>query len=214
MIRVLLVDDHEMVRMGLSAYLEMQKDIEVVGEASNGSEGVRLAKELKPDVVVMDLVMEIMNGVEATRAICRENDASRIIVLSSFLDDDQVYSVLEAGALSYLLKTAKAEQIAEAIRAAARGESVMESKVTGKMLSRIRRREEPQLHDALTSRELEVLRLIAEGKTNQEIAEELFIAMGTVKTHITSIFAKLEVEDRTNAALYVHRHGLKSQKKI
>ncbi|WP_248929241.1 response regulator [Paenibacillus hamazuiensis] len=209
MIRVLLVDDHEMVRMGLSAYLEMQKDIDVVGEASNGSDGVQLVKELKPDVVVMDLVMEGMNGVEATQAICKMSGAPKIIVLSSFMDDEQVYPALEAGALSYLLKTAKAEQIAEAIRAAARGESVLESKVTGKVLSKMRRREEPQLHEALTARELEVLRLIAEGKSNQEIAAELFIAMGTVKAHITSIFAKLEVEDRTNAALYVHRHGLK-----
>nr|WP_275984066.1 response regulator transcription factor [Paenibacillus hamazuiensis] len=205
----MLVDDHEMVRMGLSAYLEMQKDIDVVGEASNGSDGVQLVKELKPDVVVMDLVMEGMNGVEATQAICKMSGAPKIIVLSSFMDDEQVYPALEAGALSYLLKTAKAEQIAEAIRAAARGESVLESKVTGKVLSKMRRREEPQLHEALTARELEVLRLIAEGKSNQEIAAELFIAMGTVKAHITSIFAKLEVEDRTNAALYVHRHGLK-----
>ncbi|GAA4834861.1 two-component system response regulator LiaR [Paenibacillus vulneris] len=208
MIRVLLVDDHEMVRMGLSAYLEMQQDIEVVGEASDGKEGVRLAGELKPDVVVMDLVMEQMDGIEATRAICSSGDPVKVIVLTSFLDDDKVYPVLEAGALSYLLKTSRAEQIAEAIRAAGRGESVLEAKVTGKVLSKLRRGDEPKPHEALTARELEVLRLIALGKSNQEISEELIIAMKTVKTHITNIFAKLGVEDRTKAAVYVHRNGL------
>jgi NarL family two-component system response regulator LiaR len=155
----------------------------------------------------MDLVMEGMNGVEATRAITRMNGAPNVIVLTSFIDDDKVYPVIEAGALSYLLKTAKAGQIAEAIRAASRGESVLETKVTGKVLSKMRRQDEPKPHEALTLREVEVLRLIAEGKTNQEIADELCIAMKTVKTHITNIFAKLEVEDRTKAAVYVHRNG-------
>ncbi|HEX7063735.1 MAG TPA: response regulator transcription factor [Bacillales bacterium] len=208
MVRVLLVDDHEMVRMGLSAYLESQADIEIIGEASDGEEGVRLAKETVPDVILMDLVMEGMDGVEATRQICQVLDDVKIIVLTSFIDDDKVVPVLEAGAFSYLLKTSKASEIAEAIRAANRGESILEAKVTGKVLSRMRRSDEPKLHEELTGREIEILRLIAEGKTNHEIADELFIAVKTVKTHITNIFAKLEVDDRTQAAIYAHRNKL------
>jgi NarL family two-component system response regulator LiaR len=209
MIRVLLVDDHEMVRMGLSAYLETQPDIEVAGEGGSGEEGVRLAAELGPDVIVMDLVMDGMNGIEATRAIVRQRPEAKIIVLTSFIDDDKLYPVLEAGALSYLLKTAKAKEIAAAIRAAAQGESVLEAKVTGKMLSRMRQpAAEPGLHAELTARELEVLRLIAEGRTNTEIADGLCIAVKTVKTHITNILAKLQVDDRTQAAVYAFRNGL------
>ncbi|PRX42691.1 LuxR family two component transcriptional regulator [Planifilum fimeticola] len=208
MIRVLLVDDHEMVRLGLSAYLDTQPDIEIVGEASDGKEAVRLAEELKPDVILMDLVMEGMDGIEATREICRVTDKPKIIVLTSFVDDDKVVPALEAGALSYLLKTSQAREIAEAIRAAARGESVLASQVTGKVLSRMRRHREPEPHETLTAREMEVLKLIAEGKSNQEIADQLFIAIKTVKTHITNILSKLGVEDRTQAAIYAHRHKL------
>lgn len=208
MIRVLLVDDHEMVRMGLSAYLESQSDIEIVGEASDGEEGVRLAVEQKPDVILMDLVMEGMDGVEATRQISEVLHDTKIIVLTSFVDDDKVYPVLEAGAFSYLLKTSKAKEIAEAIRAAMKGKPVLEEQVTGKMLSRLRHSGEPKPHEELTQRELEVLKMIAEGKTNHEIADELFIAVKTVKTHITNIFSKLDVEDRTQAAIYAHRNKL------
>lgn len=207
MIRVLLVDDHEMVRLGLSAYLASQPDIEVVGEAANGEEGVRLALEHRPDVITMDLVMEGMSGIEATQQLCEKMDQPKIIVLTSFIDDDKVYPVLEAGAMSYLLKTAKAQEIAEAIRQAAKGEPVLATKVTGKMLSRFRH-SEPALHDALTDRELEILQLIASGKSNQEIADALFITVKTVKSHLTNIFGKLEVEDRTQAAIYAHRNGL------
>ncbi|SEM85103.1 response regulator [Lihuaxuella thermophila] len=208
MIRVLIVDDHEMVRMGLSAYLEAQPDIQVVGEASNGREAVRLAQETKPDVILMDLVMEPMDGVEATKEICRVLENPKIIVLTSFIDDDKVYPVMEAGALSYLLKTSKASEIARAIRAAMKGESVLEAKVTGKMLSQMRRNKDAKPHESLTPREMEILRLIAEGKTNQEIADTLFITVKTVKTHITNILSKLEVDDRTQAAIYAHRNKL------
>ncbi|MFD2169927.1 response regulator [Tumebacillus lipolyticus] len=208
MIRVLLVDDHEMVRMGMSAYLEAQPDIEVVGEASDGLEGVRLAVLHKPDVILMDLVMEGMDGVEATKEICRLLPDPKIIVLTSFIDDDKVYPVIEAGALSYLLKTSKAQEIAEAIRQASKGQSVLEAKVTGKVLSRMRRSDEAKPHELLTARELEILQLIAEGKNNQEIADELVIAVKTVKAHITQILAKLEVDDRTQAAIYAHRNKL------
>lgn len=208
MIRVLLVDDHEMVRLGLAAYLNAQPDIEVVGEAADGREGVQLALKTKPDVVLMDLVMEGMDGVEATREITQALRETKVIVLTSFLDDDKVYPVIEAGALSYLLKTSKAHEIAAAIRAAVRGEPVLESKVTDKVLSRMRQSHESKPHDALTPREMEILKLIGQGKTNQQIAEELYISVKTVKTHITNLLAKLEVEDRTQAAIYAHRHQL------
>lgn len=207
MIHVLLIDDHEMVRLGLSAYLASQTDMEVVGEAANGEEGVRLALLHQPDVITMDLVMEGMSGIEATRELCEKLDQPRIIVLTSFIDDDKMYPVLEAGAMSYLLKTAKAYEIADAIRQAAKGEPVLATKVTGKMLSRFRH-SEPVLHETLTERELEILKLIASGKSNQEIAGDLFITIKTVKSHLTNIFSKLEVEDRTQAAIYAHRNGL------
>ncbi|MBA4494153.1 response regulator transcription factor [Paenactinomyces guangxiensis] len=204
----MIVDDHEMVRMGLSAYLEAQPDIEIVAEASNGKEAVELAQQKKPDVILMDLVMDQMDGVEATKEICRVLKNPRIIVLTSFIDDDKVYPVIEAGALSYLLKTSKANEIAEAVRAAMKGEPVLEAKVTGKMLSRMRRTEEGKPHESLTAREMEILRLIAEGKNNQQIADMLFITVKTVKSHITNILSKLEVDDRTQAAIYAHRNKL------
>ena len=208
MIRVLLVDDHEMVRMGLAAYLATEADIEVIGEASNGEDGVRLALELKPDVILMDLVMEGMDGIEATRRIMSEDPKMRIIVLTSFIDDEKVYPVIEAGAMSYLLKTSRAPQIAEAIRSAYAGQSMVEAQVTGKMMQRMRSGESKLPHEQLTERELEVLRLIADGKSNQDIADELFIGVKTVKTHVSNILTKLGVEDRTQAAIYAHRHSL------
>ncbi|WP_265605927.1 response regulator transcription factor [Bacillus velezensis] len=208
MIRVLLIDDHEMVRMGLAAFLEAQPDIEVAGEASDGRQGVDLAAELLPDVILMDLVMDGMDGIEATKQICAKLNDPKIIVLTSFIDDDKVYPVIEAGALSYLLKTSKVAEIAEAIRAVAKGEPKLESKVAGKVLSRLRHSENQLPHETLTKRELEILCLVAEGKTNKEIGEELFITIKTVKTHITNILSKLDVSDRTQAAVYAHRNHL------
>ncbi|PWA12178.1 DNA-binding response regulator [Pueribacillus theae] len=208
MIRVLLVDDHEMVRMGLAAYLSTIDDIEVVGEASNGQEGIRLALSLKPDVILMDLVMDVMNGIEATKEITKQLPEAKVIVLTSFVDDEKVYPVIEAGALSYLLKTSKAPEIAAAIRAASIGEPVVEGKVAGKMMNRFRDSNKPVPHDSLTEREREVLSLIADGKTNQDIADELFIGIKTVKTHVSNIFQKLNVEDRTQAAIYAIRNKL------
>jgi two-component system, NarL family, response regulator LiaR len=159
-------------------------------------------------VILMDLVMDEMDGIEATKEICRTMENPKIIVLTSFIDDDKLYPVIEAGALSYLLKTSKANEIADAVRAAMKGEPVLEAKVTGKMLSKMRRAEEAKPHESLTAREIEVLRLIAEGKTNQEIADTLFITVKTVKTHITHILSKLQVDDRTQAAIYAHRNKL------
>lgn len=208
MIRVMLVDDHEMVRMGLAAYLSTEEDIEVVAEASSGEEGVKLAEQLRPDVILMDLVMDGIGGIEATRRIREVCPTAKVIVLTSFIDDEKVYPVIEAGAFSYLLKTSRAAEIARAIRAAAAGEPVLESRVAGKIMARFRHDQQPNPHEQLTPRELEVLKLIGQGKSNQEIADELIIGIKTVKTHVSNILAKLNVEDRTQAAIYVHRHNL------
>ncbi|CAG9611691.1 Transcriptional regulatory protein LiaR [Bacillus rhizoplanae] len=208
MIKVLLVDDHEMVRMGVSAYLSTQPDIEVVGEAENGRKGSELALSLKPDIILMDLVMDEMDGVEATRAIIQEWPEAKIVVVTSFLDDEKLYPVIEAGATSYLLKTSRASDIADAVRATYDGETVLEPKVTGKMMSRMRQKKEQPLHEELTEREFEILLLIAQGKSNQEIADELFIALKTVKTHVSNILNKLNVSDRTQAVIYAFRHQL------
>ncbi|RIX52820.1 DNA-binding response regulator [Paenibacillus nanensis] len=210
-IKVLLVDDHEMVRIGLAAVLDTEEGIEVVGEASNGVDGIRLAQSYKPDVVLMDLVMDGMDGVETTAKLLELHPDCKVIVLTSFIDDSKIYPVIEAGAFSYLLKTSRASEIAEAIRAAARGQSVLESQVAAKMMNRFRapkQQEEVRLHDDLTEREMDVLKRVAQGKSNQEIADELFIGVKTVKFHVTNIFNKLHVEDRTQAAIYAHRQGI------
>jgi two-component system, NarL family, response regulator LiaR len=208
-IKVLLVDDHEMVRIGLAAFLSTEEGIEVVGEASSGEEGVRLAGQVLPDVVLMDLVMEGMDGIEATRLIRETLPHVKIIVLTSFIDDEKVYPVIEAGAFSYLLKTSRAPEIAQAIRQAYSGQPVLEAQVAGKLMNRFREGKSSALpHEQCTARELEVLTLIGEGKSNQEIADELFIGIKTVKTHVSNILMKLGVEDRTQAAIYAHRHGI------
>lgn len=208
-IKVLLVDDHEMVRIGLAAVLGTEDDIEVVGEASSGQEGIRLALEYKPDVVLMDLVMEGMDGIETTRRLLQQHPDCKVIVLTSFIDDEKIYPVIEAGAFSYLLKTSRAAEIAQAIRSAVKGQSVLESQVASKLMNRFRQPKPVSLpHEELTEREMEVLRLIASGKSNQDLADELFIGVKTVKFHVTNILAKLGVEDRTQAAIYAYKHGL------
>lgn len=208
-IKVLLVDDHEMVRIGLAAVLGTEDQIEVVGEASNGLEGIRLALEYRPDVVLMDLVMDGMDGIETTRKLLQQHPDCKVIVLTSYLDDEKMYPVIEAGAFSYLLKTSRASEIAQAIRAAARGQSILESQVAAKMMNRFRQpKQEAAPHEELTDREMEVLRLIAKGKSNQEVADDLFIGVKTVKFHVTNILAKLGVEDRTQAAIYAFKNGL------
>lgn len=208
-IKVLLVDDHEMVRIGLAAVLGTEEGIEVVGEAGSGEEGIRLASEYRPDVVLMDLVMDGMDGIETTRQLLKLYPECKVIVLTSYLDDEKMYPVIEAGAFSYLLKTSRANEIADAIRAAARGQSVLESQVASKMMNRFR---QPQAaaaaHQELTEREMEVLKAVAQGKSNQEIADELVIGIKTVKFHVTNIFAKLNVDDRTQAAIYAYKNGL------
>ena len=207
MIKVLLVDDHEMVRLGVSSYLSIQDDIEVIGEAENGRVGYEKALELRPDVILMDLVMDEMDGIESTKLILNDWPEAKIIIVTSFIDDEEVYPAIEAGAAGYLLKTSTAHEIAEAIRATQRGERVLEPEVTTKMMDRLTNRT-PILHEDLTNREQEVLLLIAEGKSNQEIADALFITLKTVKTHVSNILSKLEVEDRTQATIYAFKHGL------
>lgn len=208
MIKVLLVDDHEMVRLGVSSYLSIQSDIEVIGEAENGKVGFEKAIELRPDVILMDLVMDVMDGIESTKAIMKEWPEAKIVIVTSFIDDEKVYPALEAGASSYILKTSTASTIANAIRSTYKGETILEPKVTGKMMERLTKKQVHQLHEDLTNREQEILMLIAQGNSNQEIADTLFITLKTVKTHVSNILAKLEVEDRTQAAIYAFKHHL------
>ncbi|WP_144510483.1 response regulator transcription factor [Bacillus sp. FJAT-22090] len=213
MIRILLADDHEMVRIGVSAYLQAQPDMDVVAEAANGQEAVELALKHKPDVILMDMVMPIMNGAEATREIVQKWPEAKVMIVTSFIDDDKVYPALEAGAISYLLKTSKASHIAESIRKTLSGDAVLEPEVTNKMMKRMRQGSDIALHDDLTDRELEVLLLMAEGKANQDIADTLFIALKTAKTHVSNILSKLEVSDRTQAVIYAFEHHLVKPKK-
>ncbi|MFY4774016.1 response regulator [Metabacillus sp. RGM 3146] len=208
MIKVLFADDHEMVRIGVSSYLAAQPDIEVTGEASNGIEAVRLALQLRPDIILMDLVMKEMDGIEATRQIMEEWPEAKILIVTSFLDDEKVYPALEAGASGYMLKTSRASEIAEAVRAAHKGQTVLEPEVTGKMMSKMRQKERKLPHSELTNRELEILLLMSQGKTNQEIADELFIALKTAKVHVSNILSKLDVQDRTQAVIYAFKHSL------
>lgn len=208
MIKVLLIDDHEMVRLGVSSYLSIQEDITVIGEAENGRVGYERALALRPDIILMDLVMKEMDGIASTKAILKDWPEAKIIIVTSFIDDEKVYPAIEAGAVGYLLKTSTASEIANAIRASYRGERVLEPEVTTKMLDRLTKKKEIAKHDELTNREHEILLLIAQGKSNQEIADELFITLKTVKTHVSNILAKLEVDDRTQAAIYAFQHGL------
>ncbi len=208
MIKVLIIDDHEMVRLGVSSYLMIQDDIEVVAEASNGLQGYHQALELRPDVILMDLVMDTMDGIEATQKIMAEWPEAKIIILTSFLDDEKVYPALEAGAKSYILKTSSAKEIAQAIRSTYDGENVMQAEVTQKILDREQEEAAYHPHDDLTSREKEVLELVAKGYSNQAIADELFITLKTVKTHVSNILSKLEVDDRTQATIYAFQNKL------
>ncbi|WP_329610117.1 response regulator transcription factor [Pseudalkalibacillus berkeleyi] len=206
-IKLFLVDDHEMVRRGLSSYLMTDPDFEIIGEASSGNEAVKLLQELYPDIVLMDLIMENGNGIEATKEIIKAHPECKIIILTSFYDDEQVFPAIEAGAFSYVLKTASADEISDTIKKAYVGQSVIESKVAQKMMNRFRGNETLP-HQELTKRELEVLILLGDGKTNQEIGEELFIGIKTVKTHVSNILSKLQVSDRTQAAIYANRNKL------
>lgn len=208
-ITVMLIDDHRVVRQGLRDFLELQSDIEVVGEASSGEEGVPLAKDLLPDVVLMDLVMPGIDGVETTRRIRNASPSTKVIVLTSFTDDAKVFPAIKAGAISYLLKDISPEELAHAIRAAQRNEAVLHPEVAAKLMQEFaapRNTEAPV--EQLTPRELEVLRLVAKGMSNKEIADTLIISEKTTKTHISNILSKLHLADRTQAAIYALRQRI------
>jgi DNA-binding NarL/FixJ family response regulator len=214
-IRVLLVDDQALFREGLETLLSVHEDLQVVGEASNGQEALKVAANVQPDVVLMDVRMPIMDGVRATRHMKEALPQCRVIVLTTFDDDEYIFDALRAGAVGYLLKDVASAQLVEAIRAAARGESILEPSVAAKVIAEFTRvsrlvpsAKMKQLVDPLSERELEILGWIARGASNKEIADQLFIAEGTVKNHMTNILGKLGVHDRTQAALKARELGL------
>jgi NarL family two-component system response regulator LiaR len=204
-IKVLLVDDHGVLREGMRNLLEQQRDIEVVGEAGNGLEAVAVAKAVKPDVVLMDVVMPRLGGIEATKQIKRANPNTATLILSAYDDDRYVLGLLEAGAAGYLLKSASGQEVIHAIRAVHAGESVLHPSVTARLLSRAARSPvravSPRTEELLTERELEVLTLAAKGKANKEIANDLALSLPTVKAHLANIFSKMGVASRTEAVL-------------
>ncbi len=206
--RILLVDDHEMVRLGLKSYLDLQADVDVVAESADGRAGVEKALELRPDVIVMDIVMPEMNGIEATLAILKEWPEAQILILTSYLDNEKIYPVLDAGAKGYMLKTSSADEILQAIQKVAKGEIAIETEVSKKVQYH---RNHIELHEDLTARERDILGLLAKGYENQRIADELFISLKTVKTHVSNILSKLEVGDRTQAVVYAFQHHLVPQ---
>ena len=206
--KILLVDDHQMVRLGLNSYLELQEDIAEVSEAVNGKEGVEQALADRPDVIIMDIVMPEMNGIEATLAILKEWPEAKILILTSYLDNEKIYPVLDAGAHGYMLKTSSAEEILRAVKKVAKGEFAIETEVSKKVEYH---RNHIELHEDLTARERDILGLLAKGYENQRIADELFISLKTVKTHVSNILSKLEVSDRTQAVVYAFQHHLVPQ---
>ncbi len=207
-IRLLLADDQRLFREGLRAVLSVQPDFEIVGEAGDGFEAMARAEELKPEVILMDLRMPRLGGVEATRRLRAALPASQVIVLTTFDDDEDVFDALRAGAAGYLLKDVSPEKLADAIRAAARGESFLQPSIAAKVVAEFNRLSQPRpthslptLREPLSERECQVLRQLAEGRSNKEIASVLQLAEGTVKNHLSNIFGKLGVLDRTQAAL-------------
>jgi NarL family two-component system response regulator LiaR len=210
-IRVLIADDHAVVRQGIRAFLLTRPEIEVVGEACDGAEAVELAGRLQPDVVLMDLLMPNMDGIEAVHRIRSGRPDARILVLTSFATDDQIFPAIQAGALGYLLKDSSPVELVQAIQQVHRGESSLHPAIARKVLQELTRpsREQPA-PEPLTAREIEVLRLVAQGKSNGEIAGMLVVSEGTVRTHVSSILGKLHLASRTQAALYALRTGLAS----
>jgi NarL family two-component system response regulator LiaR len=210
-IRVFIAEDHAIVRKGIRALLTLEPGIEVVGEASNGVEAVRRIESLQPDVVLMDLVMPEMDGIEAIRQVIARHPEAHILVLTSFATDDKVFPAIKAGAMGYLLKDSEPREVVRAIRQVHRGESSLHPRIARKLMRELSQAGgQPPTTDPLTARELEVLRLVAQGKSNRQIASDLVITVGTVRVHVSSILSKLHLASRTQATLYALREGLAS----
>ncbi len=210
-IRVLIVDDHGIVRKGIRSLLATERDIHVVGEAGDGCEAVDQAQALQPDVVLMDLMMPKMDGIEATRQITAQQPSPGVLVLTSFAADDKVFPAIKAGALGYLLKDANPDALVQSIRQVYRGEPSLDPSIARKVLTELASPpKKPLTAEPLTERELAILRLIAQGRSNREIAERLVIAEMTVRTHVSNILGKLHLASRTQAALYALREGIAS----
>ena len=209
-ITILLVDDHQIVRQGVRAFFEAHAEFEVVGEAKNGAEAVRLAEEHIPNVVLMDLIMPGMDGVEATRLIKKISPRTQIIVLTSYHDDEHIFPALQAGALSYILKDVEMDELAAVVKKAAVGEAVLNSHVAARVIVEIQGHKNDEFNplNDLTNREMEILKLIADGSSNTEIGEQLVISMHTVKGHVSNILSKLHLADRTQAAVYAWKKGV------
>lgn len=204
-VRVLIADDHSVVRQGLHMFLALDPDIDIVGEACNGVQAVALAHDLRPDVVLMDLLMPEMDGIEATTRIRAELPDTEVIALTSVLEDSSVVSAIRAGAIGYLLKDTEADALVQAIKAAAEGQVQLSPQAAARLMREVR---VPHSPEELTEREVDVLRLLAQGKSNKEIAYALSIGEKTVKTHVSNILSKLNVSSRTQAALHAVRIGL------
>ncbi len=204
-IKIVIADDHAVVRQGLKMFLLDDPDFDVIGEAQNGAEALRLAHELKPDVILMDLLMPVMDGISAIGHVRRECPDTEVIALTSVLEDASVVGAVRAGAIGYLLKDTQADELIRSIKAAANGQVQLSPQAAARLVREVRAPESPE---SLTERETDVLRLLAQGKANKEIARELIIGENTVKTHVSSILLKLGVQSRTQAALYARQIGL------
>jgi NarL family two-component system response regulator LiaR len=210
-ITIMIVDDHDMVRIGLRTYISLEPGLHVIAEAANGKEALSKLEagfaEGHPDVILMDLTMPIMDGIEATRLICAKYTKMKVIMLTSFLEETKVVEAVEAGAISYVLKTVSSEQLVHAIQSAYQGIPVMNSEVSLALTRGLRQRSSHSEEEGLTLREKEVLMLIADGKNNKDISEELHISIKTVKTHVSNLLMKCELDDRTQLAIFAHRKG-------
>jgi len=216
LVSILIVDDHEVVRNGIRSYLETIKDFDVVGEAESGEKAIRMVSELIPDIVLLDLIMPGMDGVETTRQIKKISPRTQVVVLTSYHEDVHIFPALKAGAISYILKDMKMEKLADALQRAVRHEVTLHPLVAERVLQNIRGddSEEPALFTELTERELDVLRLIAKGMTNSQIAENLVISENTVKGHVSNILSKLHLADRTQVAVYAWQRGIVNREQM
>lgn len=210
-VNIMIVDDHDMVRLGLKTYLMLEPSFSVIAECSHGQEALTLLNSMDesqhPDLILMDLMMPVMNGIEATRSIIEKYPSMRIVMLTSFLEDDKVYQSIEAGAISYVLKTVSSEELIFALKGALKGMPVMTTEVSQSLTRGLRVQRTQQGDESFTEREREVLLLVADGMSNKEIAEELHISIKTVKTHVSNLLMKCELDDRTQLAVLAHRKG-------